>query len=116
MGFTWENPPDEVFAAGLQRYERDLSNALYQLAMSFAPRIEHWLKQSAKWVDRTGNLRQSLYSSVERFVNEIAIYIGAGLDYYVFVATKRAGYFDIVTEALDHWSVQVWQAVKVLIS
>jgi len=70
-----------MFLDGLKQYERDLSEALYQLALSFAPKIETFMKQSAPWTDRTGNLRASLYAEVERLVNEIAIYIDYGLDY-----------------------------------
>lgn len=116
MGFSWQSPPpDEVFAEGLKQYERDVYEALYQLALSYAPRIESWLKSNAKWQDRTGNLRASLFVAVERLVNEIAIHLAAGLDYYVFVMTKRAGYYDIISEGLDHFSPLVWNSVKELL-
>lgn len=108
--------PAEVFGAGLEQYTRDLKAALYQLALSFAPKIEAWMKQMASWTDRTGNLRASLYAAVENLVNEIAIYIDYGLEYGVYLEFKNAGRYAIIAPALDHWSPLVWNAVKELIS
>lgn len=117
MGFGWQSaPPDEVFGNGLDQYARDLKAALLQLALSFAPKIEAWMKQNASWTDRTGNLRTSLYAAVEELVNEIAIYIDYGLEYGVYLEFKNAGRYAIIGPALDYWSPQVWNAVKRLIS
>ena len=117
MGFKWESPPpDSVFADGLKQYERDLSDALYQLALSFAPKIEAHMKATASWVDRTGNLRASHYAAVERLVNEIAIYIDYGLDYGVYLEFKNAGRYAIIGPTLDKFGPEIWAAVKALIS
>lgn len=120
MGFKWESPPpDSVFADGLKQYERDVYEASYQLALSFAPKIEVWMKAEGKWTDRTGNLRQSLYVAVERLVNEIAIYLDYGLSYGEFIEFrifKYAGKLSVIEPALDFWGPQVFAAVKVLLS
>ena len=117
MSFSWiGQPPAEAFSAGLDQYAQDLKAALYQLALSFAPKIEAWMKQMAPWTDRTGNLRASLFAAVEELVNEIAIYIDYGLQYGVYLEFKNAGHYAIIAPALDYWSPQVWKAVKALIS
>lgn len=118
MPFRWQSPPpDAVFAAGLKRYQSALAEALYQLALSFAPKIETWMKQNAPWTDRTGNLRSSLYAEVERLVGEaVTIQLDYGLDYGKYLEFAHAGKFAIIGPALDHWSPLVWAAVKELIS
>ncbi|MBX3081721.1 MAG: hypothetical protein KF716_08795 [Anaerolineae bacterium] len=117
MSLDWiTGSPEDVFSNGLAQYERTVYDALYQLALSFAPKIETWMKQNASWIDRTGNLRASLYAAVEELVNEIAIIIDYGLDYGVYLEFKNAGRYAIIGPALDHWSPLVWEAVKALLS
>lgn len=113
MGFSWQSPPNEVFAEGLKQYERSIYEALYQLTTAYAPRIESWMKQNARWIDRTGNLRASLYAQVQRLVNEIAIYIDYGLSYGVYLEMNPR--FSIIGPALSEFSPRIWNSVKELL-
>jgi hypothetical protein len=89
--------------------------------------IENFMKTSAPWTDRTGNLRQALYSAVEppsaaEVVSTIELIISHGLDYswYVEGYDPRHGYartrlgnrFSIIEPALDRFGPLIWRDVK----
>lgn len=117
MGFEWTTkPPQELFSEGVIAYDNAIKQALLELAESFAPRIEAWMKENAPWTDRTGNARQSLHTEVIALVNEISIWLFGGVDYQIFLELKNAGRYAIIGPALDYWAQQVWDAVRVLMS
>ena len=116
INWRWETKPEKVFVPGMKLYQQAALNALRLLALSYKPRIEAWLIQNAKWTDRTGNLRQSLYAEVEDLVMGVAIALDYGLEYGVFLAYANQGAYDIVGPALDKFSAEIWADVEQLFS
>lgn len=115
-GIEWggDGLPAEVATAGMDNAVANLNNVVLQLAQFFAPQIETWMKQEALWVDRTGNLRQSLYADVQELVNGCLIVFDYGLDYGKYLEFGNAGHYAIIGPALDYWGVQVMNAVRAL--
>lgn len=114
MGFQWEVPPEEAFANLYDDYAKQIYRAIQQLARSFVPRIEAWMKANKVWENRTGNLQQSLYADVEAALTEIVLFFDYGLDYGKYVATVSQGQFDIIGPALDYWAPKFWAEVQAL--
>jgi len=110
--FEWEITPDEAMGELFEEYVKAIADAIHRLALSFAPRVEAWMKQYAPWADRTGNARQTLYSEVERTLTDIAIIMDHGVDYGVWLELANQGNYQIIGPALDYWAGQFWGAVK----
>lgn len=115
MGFTWETDPQTAFTQLYDSYARRIYQGILQLARAFVPRIIAWMKQNARWTDRTSNARQSLYAEVETSLFSIAIALDHGVEYGFWLEVANQGRYAIIGPALDFWSVQFWNAVKRLV-
>jgi len=114
--FEWVNEqrPDKVFTAGFDAYIGTVNMAIHDLMLSFAPRIEAWMKENALWTDRTGNARQSLASELETLADGYGVLFGFGnnIEYAVFLEFANQGRFAIVSRALDYWSPIIFAEVQ----
>lgn len=65
----------------LENAEVKQKTALMMYAQTSAQKMENYAKSHRRWVDRTGNAKQSLVGFVERCSNSVRIYISHGVDY-----------------------------------
>jgi hypothetical protein len=107
----WETDPQEL-VAGFDAYEQDVKAALRKLAKYFQPQIEGWMKEQARWTDRTGNARQGLHTEIDDLIDGIAIDLLHGVEYGKWLELANQGRFSILMPALDHWSPIIWAAVE----
>lgn len=112
----WETSPQQAFVQGFDWYYAQLSDALFELAQKWAARIEAWLKQHAKWKDRTGNARQSLWAEAQHLINQIVIELDHGVSYGEFLEFSGGGTYAIIGPALDHFTPLIWKDVQALLS
>lgn len=113
-GFQWEIPPEQAFLQLYDDYARRIYRAIAQLARSFAPRIEAWMKENRVWTDRTGNARQGLFADVELALHRIVLFMDHGVSYGEFLELKHQGQYAIIGPALDYWAPRFWAAVQQL--
>lgn len=116
-GMVWVVPPERAFVQGYAEYAQRLELAIHQLALRFSAEIETWMKVNAPWMDQTGNLRQSLYSTVKAVLGQmIVITFDYGLDYGVFLELAHQGRFAIIAPALDHFGPLFLAAMQRLVT
>lgn len=115
MGVTWDNPPSTAVPQMVNNYHSISHRALFILAVSYAPRIEAWMKQNALWTDRTGNARQTLWAEAFDFIDVIVLAFGHGASYGTFLELANQGRYAIITPALDYFGPKIWQDAKELI-
>lgn len=108
MGIQWSNPPSTAVPDMVITYRQKLHRALFLLAVSYAPRIETWMKQNAVWTDRTGNARQTLWAETFDFMDVIVLAFGHGVSYGTFLELAHQGRYAIITPALDHFAPKIW--------
>ena len=107
MGFEWEVPPEQAFPPLADAAAQQIKVIVYQLMLSYAPRIEAWMKQNAAWMDRTGNARQGLYAEVEAFATQVSLIADHSMDYGFWLETRHAGRYAIIAPAIDHFYPQI---------
>lgn len=112
----WQGKPEKVYLAGLKKYQSDWQKALELLCLEYAPKIEAWLKENARWTDRTGNLRQSMFAEVQKFVDKVVLMFDYGLEYGFWLETKNNSEFSVISPALDHFGQLIWEDIKRLMS
>ena len=112
-GYTWVVEPGQAFAELAVAYQEALHQAVMQICLKWAPKIENWIKDNAPWTDRTGNARQTLKVEVEDVVNEmVSIVLWHGMHYGLFLEVKNAGRYAIVNPAIDEFGTKVWADVR----
>lgn len=116
MGLTWQTTPEQAFSDLGAAYADDVHRAVFALATRYAPEIESWMKTNAKWTDRTGNARQTLWAEAFDFVDIIVLAFGHGVDYGTFLEWAHGGRFAIIAPALDYFIPKVWNDVQRLLS
>lgn len=109
----WDVPPS-VWIQGAEAYTDYVYHAIYQLCKWMAPQIENWMKDEAPWTDRTGNARQSLWTSVVPYNNRIEIELSHGVYYGIYLELSNSGLFAIIGPALDWWGEELWLNVEEL--
>lgn len=115
MPFEWVTTPVDAVTAGMSEYERALYQAIYTICLRRKPEIENWMKANAPWTDRTGNARQTLHVDVEATVGAIALYLAHGMHYGIYLETKHAGRYAIVTPAVEHWTPIIMADVRAVL-
>jgi hypothetical protein len=115
MAIKWDNPPSTAVPQMVETYQARLHRALFILAVSYAPRIEAWMKENAVWTDRTSNARQTLWSEAFDFADVVVLAFGHGVSYGQFLEWANQGRYAIITPALDYFAPKVWQDAKGLI-
>jgi lauroyl/myristoyl acyltransferase len=112
MSISWDIEPDDMARQLFDNYVRVVREMVYQVTLSYAPRIEAWMKKNAVWTDRTGNARQSLWSDSEKLAEEIVLVLGHGVEYGIFLETISAGKWAIITPALDYFLPKILDDIR----
>jgi hypothetical protein len=112
MPTVWNTRPEKLFVTNFQGYIEDIEAALYALMLSYAPRIEAWMKENAAWTDRTGNARQSLWAEAAELVSGAYVAFDHGVAYGFWLEYANQGRYQIIAPALDKFSAEIWADVQ----
>ena len=107
MSFVWHVPPEQGIGPVYDEAVIRARAIAKQVLLSYAPRIETWMKQNARWQDRTGNARQGLYAEVEEFATSVSLIADHSMWYGYILETAHSGRFSIVAPAIDHFYSQI---------
>lgn len=93
---------DTEVQRGLERYYQTTLEALHAIGQYYAPIVESYAKQNAKWTDRTGNARQGLQGLVEDLSETtVALYLKHGVEYGTALELAHQGRYAIVLPTLE---------------
>lgn len=112
MSFEWETSPEQAFIPMTDQYIRDIRAEISAVLLRFEPEIEAWLKANAPWVDRTGNLRASLWADAVQFGQDLFLLFDYGLDYGVFLELGNSGAYAVIAPALDVFAPRIWAEIE----
>lgn len=104
---TWSTNPADALAAHVQARVDAMEAEIVALANSLTDQIMVWMKQNARWTDRTGAARQGLYSDVEHMAREVVSILlshNVTIDYAWFLEYAHAGRFAILGDTIDFWT------------
>jgi hypothetical protein len=117
FSFEWDITPETAFGQLTAAYAAAIRNGVRQIARRRAPEIEAWMKNNARWTDRTGNARQTLHTDVEDMaLDMVQIILAHGVDYGVFLELAHGGVWGIIGDAVDTWGPVVWQDVRAMLN
>jgi hypothetical protein len=114
-GFEWDVTPEEAFVAEYDAWVMRVEMALLKLAQYYAAQMEAYMKASAPWTDRTGNLRQSLYTAVQREIGLIVIELGYGLQYGDFLEFGSQGKWAVIAPTMDYFRPKLFADARAIL-
>jgi hypothetical protein len=113
----WEVSPSTAFTGMYDEWVVWVFNAVRTIMTAYIPEAENWMKSTAPWQDRTGNLRASLYAVVEdQPYTIVELVFDYGLDYGVYLEFKNQGRFAIIAPALDYHYPRIMADIQRLLA
>lgn len=110
-GFRWIIPLSSLSNA-IRDYGDDVREMVLDTAREWATETEAWMKAEAPWTDRTGNARQKLYGEAEQDGDDTVAYIGGRAEYQIWLETRHAGRYAIVTRAMQIKPPELMDALR----
>ncbi len=89
-----------------------VNNEIQSILEYYAPRIEGWMKDNAKWTDRTGNARNGLAARAYRQGDEHGIVVYHQVPYGIFLEVRFSGRYGIIIPTLEEWGPRVMEGAK----
>lgn len=115
MSFEWDTVPAVTFGQLGDEYAAAIHRGVFAIARRRAPEIEAWMKSNAKWTDRSGNARQTLWSEALDFIDTVVNAFGHGVDYGTFLELANGGKYQILGHALDFFTPKIWADVQAML-
>ena len=91
----------DTVTRNMGNYGDAVAGVAEEIVQHFAPLVEEYAKTNARWVDRTGNARQSLQGLYEIAEDAATLYITHRMEYGVWLETRYAGRYAILWEAIQ---------------
>lgn len=111
----WLTTPEEAMRQTGDALQQRVKAIVRAVLLRYAIEIEASMKQEAPWIDRTGNLRQSLHAWVEEMADVFALSFDYGLTYGKFLEFSHEGRYAIISPTLDkYWPLILADLQKAL--
>lgn len=134
MGFSWNGTDQEMLAA-MDRYERAVRKAVFDVAQFWEPKFEDYAKERASWTDRTANARQGLHAYIEPenlagalAADMVTLWLSHGMEYGLWLEVKSpdqpidiegiettlAGKYAIILPTIQAHQDEVWKMIEAI--
>lgn len=114
MTISWSVDPGEylerITRQRIDAIERDIVRLVNRLSNQAAT----FMRQNARWTDRTGEARAGLYADVEHAVRESVTLLlshGPAVPYAVWLEYAFSGKFEILSTTSDHFWPLLYRGV-----
>lgn len=98
MTIRWEGD----LTTKINQFGPQVKRGMVAAANWSAPQIESFMKQNARWTDRTGNARNGLRAKVQVSHNKVAIVCYHSVPYGVWLEVRWGGKYAIIQDALKY--------------
>ncbi len=110
-GFKWIVPLGNL-ADSAGDYGEDVKEMILQTAQEWAGNTAAWMRAEAPWTDQTGNARRKLYGEAAPDGKDVVAYIGGRAKYQIWLETRHAGRYAIVTRAMQIKPPELMDALR----
>ena len=125
-GFVWQSPPSRAFPALAEAYVTRVRAGARAIAQRYKPEIENWMRDNARWTDRTANARQSLHAEVDDLTDSLLeLVIAHGMEYGWYLEginpegmtpMENAGRYNVIDPAIDVFAPRIWADIQRMLS
>ena len=113
MTWTWIVRPEQAWGDYAEAFADAVEAQIVALAEGLTDEITQWMKENARWTDRTGEARANLYSDVIHVVRTsvtILMSHGPTIEYSVWLELHP--YYGILGDAVDHFAPLVFRRTR----
>ena len=117
-GIVWDAPPADVIENAYQAQVAALRSGIWLYLSSLTPQLRAFMKGNARWTDRTGMARSTLWSDLVNFQDgEIMVMeFGHGVHYGIYLEFSNQGRYQILGTTMDTYVPIVGAGVQVLVN
>lgn len=118
MIWNWQITPSQAWPPFVQAQVDALEADLVALVEEMLPAITAFMQREARWTDRTGDARSSLFSALiheARRTVGILVSHGSLIDYGIWLELAHAGRFAIIAPTVDEWGPVFFDRVQELV-
>lgn len=118
MSISWSIDPAQYLAAHTRAITDSIEADIVALVESLLDEVEQYMRQEARWQDRTGAARQALYTDIEHAARQSVTLLmahGPDISYGWYLETVNSGRYEILSSTSDHWWPVLYRgAVEIL--
>lgn len=114
MTVSWNIDPGAYFAAITRQRADDIEADIVAFVDGMTDEVAAWMRDNARWTDRTGEARQGLYADIEHVVRRsvhLLMSHGPTIEYAVWLEWAHAGRFSILPDAVDNFAPVLYRGV-----
>lgn len=118
MSFSWQVTPEQAFVPLYAQYAEELEREIVALAEQMTDEITEYMKAEARWTDRTGETRASLFSTVQheaRHMVSILVSHGSLITWAAYLELGFGGRFAIIAPTIDWFGPRVFHEVQAIL-
>lgn len=119
MTVSWRVTPEKAWGDVTEAQVNQAQAEIVAFCNSLTGEIAAWMKEEARWTDRTGDARDGLYSDVIRLAtHSVSILMSHGpmIHYSYYLEVVRGGYFSILPETVDRYLPIVFRGVQEILN
>ncbi len=102
-GFVKMSFTDAGLYNSLRDGAKNLNGEVDAILQRYAPEIENWMKNNARWTDQTGAARNGLGARFYSDRSNKGIVLFHQVPYGIWLEVRFSGRYAIVVPALEHW-------------
>lgn len=114
MRIQWQSSPASM-AERVDRYKKNLLEAVYRLAEEWAARIAADAKANHRWTNRTGDAERGLAGRTFRLAAGALIVISHGVFYGIYLERRWGGKYAGLVPALERAYGPVLDSLQALV-
>lgn len=100
----------------VERYARNLLNAVYVLASEWASRLADEAKATHPWANRTGEAEAKLFGRATRLAAGALIVLGHGAAHGIYLERRWAGRWAVIMPVLQRNYAAIMQSLQRLVA
>lgn len=105
----WDN---KDLLRNLENNKRKIDKELNLVLQFYAPQVENWMKNNAKWKDQTGNARNGLAARAFDEGDRKGIVMYHQVPYGIWLEVRWSGRYAVVVPAMAEWGPVVMNGVR----
>lgn len=118
MTISWNIDPGEYLERLTRQRGDAIEHDIVNLVDHLSDQATAFMRQEARWTDRTGAARAGLYADIERVVREsvtLLMSYGPAIEYAYWLEWAHQGRFEILSTTSDNFAPLLFRGVQEIV-
>ena len=107
MPNAWSKPPSDITKA-FNQHAKNIERAVLEVGGYISQLLQNSARDSAPWIDRTGNARAGLRGEVDQVSQYVVeVYLVHSMDYGKWLELSRGGKYAVIWPTIQQHAPQI---------